>query len=85
MTKTPPGCLHPTPDDPHGRLALADMAITGHTLEQLHGWLYCKLADNVPRADLRYLAGTPAQQLHQDLLPLSPFRPGERLFGVLVV
>ena len=68
------------PADPHGRLALADMAITGHTLEQLHAWLYGKLTDNVPRADLRYLAGVP-----KDEPAARRFRPGNRLFGVLVI
>ena len=68
------------PADPHGHLALADMAITGHTLEQLHDWLYGKLADNVPKADLRYLAGRP----HGDSWYLE-LEPGDHLFGVLVV
>ena len=68
------------PVDPHGRLALADMTITGHTLEQLHDWLYGQLADSVPRADLRYLAGVPDGEP-----PSRRFRAGNRLFGVLVV
>ena len=71
------------PADPHGRLALADMAITGHTLEQLHDWLYGKLADNVPKADLRYLAGTPTGA-HPPVVGQG-YGPGARLFGVLVV
>lgn len=67
------------PADPHGRLALADMTITGHTLEQLHAWLYSKLADNIPKADLRYLAGAPDGEP-----PSRRFQPGNRLFGVLI-
>ncbi len=67
------------PADPHGRLALADMTITGHTLEQFHAWLYGKLANNVPKADLRYLAGVPDGEP-----PSRRFRPGDRLFGVLI-
>ena len=69
-----------TPLDPHGRLALPDMAIAGHTLEQLHDWLYGQLADAVPRTDLRYLAGLPIGER-----PARRFRPGDTLFGVLVV
>ncbi len=72
--------------DPHGRLALPEQPIDGHTLEQLHGWLYAQLVDNVPRSDLRYLAGTVTDA------PWPPafawprkFHPGDRLFGVLVV
>ena len=69
-----------TVDDPHGRLALPEMEITGHTLEQLHAWLYGHLADNWPRGDLRYLAGVPEGEPGH-----RRFRPGNRLFGVLVI
>ncbi len=66
--------------DPHGRLAQPEQAIDGLTLEQLHAWLYAQLADNVPRNNLRYLAGVPKGEPRY-----RRFRPGNRLFGVLVV
>ncbi len=57
-----------------------EMAITDHTLEELHDWLYGQLDDNVSRSDLRYLAGVPKNEP-----PYCRFRPGGHLYGVLVV
>lgn len=72
------------PADPHGRLAQPEQAIDGQTFEQLRTWVYAQLADNVPRDDLRYLAGTPTTG-HLPWLRPHRFTPGDRLFGVLVV
>ena len=61
-------------------MVLPEMAITGHTLEELHDWLYAQLTDNMPRADLRFLAGVPKSEP-----PYRRFGTGAHLFGVLVV
>ena len=70
--------------DPHGRLALPEQAIDGHTFEELRQWQYTQLAAYVPRRDLRYLAGTPTTA-YLPWLPPTKFAPGDRLFGVLVI
>ena len=74
------------PADPHDHLAQPEQAIDGHTLGQLHRWLYAQLAANVPKADLRSLAGTSTDPdpFYNGGVHVR-FNPGDRLFGVLVV
>ena len=74
------------PADPHARLAQPEMAIDGHSLADLRDWLYAQLADDVPKADLRYLAGTTTDPQPPPYTSVHvTFTPGNRLFGVLVI